>query len=178
MKRAVAWLWSPFGLAQILTLLTVGAALWLAHGPWRWGRLKEEVRGRFPTVPRITTEDLAHWMQQPVLKPVLLDARTDVEFEVSRLPGARRAATSPAQLGIEGKLDMPIVVYCTVGFDSAPVALRYLARGYKRVQYLEGGIFLWASEGRLLENARGTTDKVHPGTSPHVSYLHRSRRAD
>ena len=172
-----ARLFSPFGLAQIATLLVIGTALWLAFGPWRWGRLKEEVRARFPNVPRITPEDLEAWRKLDVLQPVLLDARGESEYNVSHIPGARRATSSPAMLGIEGKLEMPIVVYCTVGFDSAPVAFRYIAQGYKRVQYLEGGIFLWADEGRPLENLRGLTDKVNPGKSPYVSYLNRKRRA-
>jgi rhodanese-related sulfurtransferase len=177
MKKG-ARLFSPFGLAQIFTLLVIGAALWMAFGPWRWGRLKEEVRARFPTVPRITPEDLATWRQKDVLQPVLLDARSETEYNASHIPGARRANVSPALLGIDGKYDAPVVVYCAVGFDSAPVALRYLAQGYKRVQYLEGGIFLWADQGRPLENLRGPADKVHPGTSRHVSYLDRKRRAD
>ncbi len=172
-----ARLFSPFGLAQIATLLVIGTALWLAFGPWRWGRLKEEVRARFPSVWRISCEELADWRQKNVLQPVLLDARGEAEYNTSHIPGARRATTSPALLGIEGKLDMPIVVYCAVGFDSAPVAFRYVAQGYTRVQYLEGGIFLWADEGRPLENLRGPTDKVNPGKSPYTSYLHRSRRA-
>ena len=172
-----ARLFSPFGLAQIATLLAIGSALWLAFGPWRWGRLKEEVRARFPSVPRIAPEDLASWRKMDVLQPVLLDARSEAEYNTSHIPGARRATSSPALLGIEGKLDLPIVVYCTVGFDSAPIAFRYIAQGYKRVQYLEGGIFLWADEGRPLESLRGPTDKVNPGKSPHISYLHRKRRA-
>lgn len=169
-------LWSPFALAQLFTLVAVGAALWLAYDPWRWGRLKEEVRARFPTVPRISGEDLFTWLTQPVLQPVLIDARSEAEYHASHLPSARRSVIPPTQLGIEGKVEQPIVVYCTVGFDSAPVALRFLAQGYKRVQYLEGGIFLWADEGRPLENLRGPAEKVHAGNSRHASYLKRSRR--
>jgi len=170
-------LFSPFGLAQIATLLAIGAALWLSFGPWRWGRLKEKVRARFPTVPRITPEELDAWKKKDELQPVILDARSEDEYNTSYIPGARRATVSPGLLGIEGKLDAPIVVYCTVGFDSAPVAFRFIAQGYKRVQYLEGGIFLWADQGRPLENLRGPVDKVNPGNSPYLSFLDRKRRA-
>ena len=168
---------SPFGLAQIVTVLVVGAALWLAYGPWRWAQLKEEVRARFPTVPRISGEDLSQWRKTSLEQPVILDARGETEYSTSHSPGARRATVPPAQLGIDGKYDVPIVVYCAVGFDSAPVALRYLAQGYKRVQYLEGGIFLWAHEQRPLESLRGPAEKVHPGNSPHAAYLDRNQRA-
>jgi len=177
MKKG-ARLFSAFGLAQIVTVLAIGMALWLAYVPWRWGRLREEVRARFPTVSRITPEDLASWQQMPVEQPVLFDTRSEAEYNTSHLPGARRAPANPAQIGIDAKSTVPIVVYCAVGFDSAPAALRYSAQGYKRVQYLEGGIFLWAHEGRPLENLRGPAQKVHPGGSPHLSYLGRKLRAD
>jgi rhodanese-related sulfurtransferase len=170
-------LFSPFGLAQIVTLLVIGTALWLAFIPWRWGRLKDEVRARFPTVPRITPEDLDAWRKMDTLQPVILDARGEAEYNASHIPGARRSTVTPGLLGIEGKFEMPIVVYCAVGFDSAPVAFRYIAQGYKRVQYLEGGIFLWADQGRALENLRGPADKVLPGNSPYVGFLDRKRRA-
>jgi rhodanese-related sulfurtransferase len=176
MKKG-ARLLSPFGLAQIVTVLVIGAGLWLAFGPWRWGRLKEEVRGRFPSVPRIAPEDLARWRELPVMHPVLFDARGETEYNTSHIPGARRAPASPAQLGIDASADVPIIVYCAVGFDSAPVAFRYIAQGYKRVQYLEGGIFLWANEGRPLESLRGPAEKVNPGNSPHINYLERKLRS-
>jgi rhodanese-related sulfurtransferase len=165
-----------FVLAQIGVLLAVGTALWLAYDPWRWGRLKDEVRERFPTVPRLTTTELADWHKKPETQPLLLDARTEAEYNASRLPGALRADVNPRQLGIEGKFDQPLVIYCAVGFDSAPAAVRFLAQGYRRVQYLDGGIFLWANEGRPLENAHGSTDKVNPANSRYLSFLNRSHR--
>jgi rhodanese-related sulfurtransferase len=167
---------SLFALAQVGVFLAVGTALWLAYDPWRWGGLKEEIRARFPSVPRLTTAELDGWHHKPETQPLLLDARSEAEYNASRIPGARQADLSAAQLGIEGKLDQPLVVYCTVGFDSAPVAVRYLAQGYKRVQFLEGGIFLWANEGRPLENAQGATDKVAPGNSPYLTFLNRGHR--
>jgi predicted sulfurtransferase len=67
-------------------------------------------------------------------------------------------------------------VYCTVGFESAPIARRLIAQGYNRVQYLEGGIFFWANQGEAMENVRGAATKVDGGKSPYISYLQRSRR--
>ena len=175
MKRG-ARLFSAFGLAQIVTLLAIGTALWLAFVPWRWGRLREELRGRFPKVPFITPEEFADWRAKPVEQAVLFDARGEEEYNTSHIPGARRAPQNPALLGVDAKSGIPIVVYCSVGIDSAPVALRYRAQGYERVQYLDGGIFLWAHEGRPLENLRGPAHKVHPGNGAHISYLDRKFR--
>jgi rhodanese-related sulfurtransferase len=167
---------SLFALAQMGVFVAVGTALLLAYGPWRWGRLKEEVRARFPSVPRLTTVELDGWHHKPEAQPLLLDARSEAEYNASRIPGARRADLSPAQLGIAGKFDQPLVIYCSVGFDSAPVAVRYLAQGYQRVQFLEGGIFLWANEGRPLENSQGATDKVEAAESRYLSFLDRRHR--
>lgn len=167
---------SPFGIAQVITLILIGAALWLAYDPWRWGRIKDEARARFPTVPRITGEELSSWLKRSEQQPVILDARAEQDYAFSHLPGARRANLTPLQLGIENDLTAPVVVYCAVGMESPPIALRYLAQGYTRVQFLEGGIFLWANESRPMENLRGPADKVDPGTSKYSSYLDRSRR--
>ena len=52
-----------FVLAQVGVLLAVGVALWLAYDPWRWGKLKEEVRARFPAAQRLTTTELADWQK-------------------------------------------------------------------------------------------------------------------
>ena len=59
----------------------------------------------------------------------------------------------------------------------AQEAFRLLNRGYKRVQILEGGIFLWANEGRPLENAAGPAKSVVVGQSAYASFLERARRA-
>lgn len=169
-------LWSPFGIAQIVTLLLIASACWLAYNPWRWGRLKDEAHARFPTMWRITGEELDSWLQGHERQPVILDARSEAEHAFSHLPGARRSNLTPSQLGIEGDPNAPIVVYCAVGLEAPAVAMRFLALGYTHVQYLEGGIYLWANEGRPMENIRGGADKVLPADSKYTSYLDRSRR--
>jgi rhodanese-related sulfurtransferase len=176
MKRG-ALLLSPFGLAQLVTILAVAIALWIAYDPWRWGRLKDEIHARFPMVPRITSEELNGWLHRPELQPVILDARSENEYNASHLPGARRSTLTLAQLGLDGKFDQPVVIYCAVGYESAPVAVRFLAQGFKRVQYLDGGIYYWAHEDLPLETLRGPATKVLPGDAQFSSYLPRSRRA-
>jgi rhodanese-related sulfurtransferase len=169
---------SPFGLVQLVMAAAVGTALWLAFEPWQWGRLKDEVRQRFPGIPKITGEELTAWMRKSdSTQPLLLDARAEAEFNTSHLPGARRAGSTLTELGIEGKLGSPLVVYCRAGFESGAVAQTFINRGYTRVQMLEGGIFLWANERRQLVSASGPTDKVLPGDSPHSGMLHSSRTA-
>src|SRR5687767_11156403 len=108
MKKSSA-LFSLFGLTQLVMVIAVGAALWLAYDPWRWGRLKDEVRAKYPDVPRITSEDLTNWLaRKGDVPPLLLDVRPAAEFAASHLPGARRASDSPAELGIEGRPNHPL----------------------------------------------------------------------
>jgi rhodanese-related sulfurtransferase len=172
-------LFSPFGITQLLMIAAIGTALWLAYEPWQWGRLKEEVRRHSPSIGKISTDELAKWLaDKSVEQPRIIDARQAEEYHASHLPGASQATLTLAELGIEGKLKTPIVVYCTVGFDSAATADSFKKRGFERVQIIEGGIFLWANENRKLVNASGSVTKVLPGKSPYASMLHRSLRAE
>jgi rhodanese-related sulfurtransferase len=169
---------SPFALTQILMAAVIGAALWMAYWPWRWGQVRDEVRQT--GVKRIDGDDLQKWMvTRTVSPPVLLDVRSVAEFEFSHLPGARRvnAAASLGENLLEGQLKAQIVVYDTVGFDAAAFALRLRRLNFMDVQVLEGGIFQWANENRPLSGPKGPAYKVHPGTSPYLPLLDRGRRA-
>jgi rhodanese-related sulfurtransferase len=158
----------------------IGVALWLAYTPWRWGKVKDEVRARFPTVKFIKSVDLQEWMAtRTIVPPVLLDVRTAAEFEFSHLPGARRVASggSLTENQLAGLESAKVVVYDSVGFDAAAFASGLLTRNFIDVQVLEGGIFLWANEGRVLSGPGGRPTKVLTGASEHAALLERSRRA-
>lgn len=112
-------------------------------------QVQAEVRARFPDVARISTDELAAWLADGTRPaPLLLDARTREEFDVSHLPGA---AFLPHDAG-----DLPasdgraVVVYCSVGYRSAMLVRRLAEAGYADVRNLEGSIFKWANEGRAL----------------------------
>src|SRR5262245_56122815 len=129
--KAGSRVFSAFGAVQVAMAILIGVALWLAFEPWRWGRVKEEVRQRFPNIQRISGDELSEWLTKPAsTHPLLLDARSEAEYNTSHLPGARRAVDTPSQLGIEGKLDRKLVVYCRVGFESPAIAQSYINRGY------------------------------------------------
>lgn len=118
---------------------------------------------QFADVPEMTPAEIDTWLsnkKQPT--PVLLDVRSQREFQVSHLPGARRVTP-----GMVPKLDVPkstpIVTYCSVGYRSAGCARALRAMGFKHVWNMEGSIFEWAKEGRPLVDATGaSTTKVHP----------------
>ena len=165
--RTSIWL----GMAALLG----GALLWSALGGLQWSAVKARIRKEFPAVPQIGTRDLAARLESE--KPLLLDVRTQAEFDVSHLAGARRVepGTTPDP-GVAK--DTPIVTYCSVGYRSSAVAQRLREAGYTRVQNLEGSIFQWANEGRPLVRDGKPATLVHPFDSKWGRLLDKQRRAD
>jgi len=150
------------GRAALAALLAAMAALRVAVA-LDWAEVKAWVREEFPSVPTVSTAELARWMEEG--KPlVLLDARTREEYAVSHLEGARHAPTERAALAAlaEAPEDARVVVYCAVGFRSGRLAERLQARGYESVHNLEGSIFAWANEDRPLYRGAERVEVVHP----------------
>jgi rhodanese-related sulfurtransferase len=129
-----------------------------------WFVLKRSLRNKFGDEYWITARQLADWLdnkERPA--PVLLDVRTEAEWNVSHLPGARRVepdATAEAAAGDVGR-DAPIVTSCAVGYRSGEMAHRLRKAGYTHVQNLEGSIFEWANEHRPLVRNEGPARRVH-----------------
>ncbi len=99
----------------------------------------------------------------------VLDTRTDAEFAVSRIAGARHVRFGAWQAVFGPRLppdlprDRPIVVYCAVGWRSGKVAAMLAATGHKRIFNLVGGIIAWQRAGLpLVDSAGAPTTHVHP----------------
>jgi len=147
-------------------LVAVFAALGLRSVDWFL--LKTSLRHKFPKVEWISTSELADWLankRRPA--PVLLDVRTREEWNVSRLPSARRvqpnASAESAAAGLSK--ETPIVTYCAVGYRSGEMAERLRAAGFTNVHNLEGSIFQWANEHRPLVRNNERVSQVHPYNS-------------
>ena len=120
---------------------------------------------KFPDVQWIDRADLARWREDAGrTPPVMLDARTSAEYQVSHLRDAIRVdpgRPSLRPLGARAKND-PIVVYSSVGYRSARLAHWLAGQGYTNVRNLAGSIFQWANEDRpVFRDGRPTTE-VHP----------------
>ena len=92
--------------------------------------IKEQIRAQFPDVSHISAAQLQSWLAgAPSASPLLLDARTLEEFEVSHMRDARFAPSVEASLqALAGVArDQSIIAYCAVGFRSS-----VLARGARR----------------------------------------------
>jgi rhodanese-related sulfurtransferase len=166
---------------QAIIAVAVGAALWLSFRGWQWDWVQSAIRRAHPALRQVPPVDLARWLAAPVGKrPVLFDVRTRAEFDYSHIPAARLVEPDsvPADLSLPPDKDTPIVLYCSTGQRSAPLAERIAAAGYARVWLLDGGIFRWANEDRILTGAHGPATTVHPQNDSVAHLLKRTRRAE
>ena len=145
----------------VLALLFASVARSHAIG---WALVNARIRSEFPDVRRITTAELAAWLNDHNRSaPLLLDIRTAAEFEVSHLAGARHVAPDALASVVHGPKDRAIVTYCSVGYRSGAFAKKLRDAGYTNVMNLEGSIFRWANERRPIVSGDGRkADKVHP----------------
>jgi rhodanese-related sulfurtransferase len=165
----------------LLPILIGGVVLLVAGRPLAFEVLRGRIASKFPKVKWIETADLARWRDDPRQpQPVLLDARTDAEFQLSHIRGALPIDPyRPSLKGLEGMArDSPVVVYSSAGYRGARVATWLAKAGYTRVQNLAGGVFQWANEGRPLfrEESRPTA-MVHPYNRRWGMLLEREYRA-
>jgi len=158
--------------ATKLTFATLGCAglaglvlWWLADHRRGIAWAVSVVRDRFPDVSHLSPSSLDAWLhdaQRPA--PQLMDARSEAEFAVSHLPGARRmdleSTASTALASLEP--DRPAVIYCSAGHRASTLARRLQNAGRRDVWNLEGGIFAWANAGLPLECEGQPVQRIHP----------------
>ena len=128
-----------------------------------WQLIKMLIRLQFPEIQQLSPKDLAVWLQEDgVSKPVLLDARTREEYQISHLKNARLVSSDEELIShSENNFSTPIVVYCSVGYRSCQVARRLQSMGYQRVFNLSGSIFQWVNENRLVYRDSQPVNVVH-----------------
>ncbi len=121
---------------------------------------------------------LAGTSSLPAEPPLLLDTRTEREFEVSHLPGARYMGVGKPDLSVlkDVPLETPLVLYCAVGYRSEKVGEQLLAAGYTRVRHLHGGLFDWVNQGLSVYNNQGQTNSVHAYTRAWGMWLRKGRK--
>jgi rhodanese-related sulfurtransferase len=167
----------PVALGVIGGLAMLAIAI-LAHADDP-AELRPVIEARYPDVGWIDAATLASFLERaPDGGIVLLDSRTEAEFAVSHLRGARRVDPDATDFA---SLELPpralVIVYCSVGWRSAAVADRLRQTG-ARTRNLAGGIFGWANEGRPVYRGRRRVEEVHPFDATWGRYLDRGRRAD
>ncbi len=114
------------------------------------------------TVPLVQPALLSAEIEQgaPLL---LLDTRSEKEYRVSHLQGAR--FLSYDHFSAEAMAAIPknreIVVYCSVGYRSERIGEKLQELGFTNVRNLYGGIFAWANEGNPVYEGQKKTNRVH-----------------
>ena len=144
----------------------IGAVVMVAAGrPLLFELLQRGTSYKFPRVEWIITKDLARWLDDSTrTPPVILDARSQAEFDVSHLKGALRIDPyRPGLAGLSGlSRDTPVVVYSSAGYRGARVANWLGQQGFGRVQNLGSSLFQWANEGHPLYQGARPVQVVHP----------------
>ena len=150
----------------VVVPILIGAAVVLIAGRGvAFEAIRRLTAHKFPDVQWIDRADLARWREDPGrTQPLLIDARTKPEYQVSHLRDAilidpSRPSLRP--LKTLAKND-PIVVYCSVGYRSARLAHWLGGQGYTNVRNLAGSIFQWANEDRPVFRDDRPTTEVHP----------------
>lgn len=152
-----------------IAVVAAGAVLaWARSGcsqDLTWSVVLKGVRAEYSDVRHISTDSLASALaDESRPAPVLIDARTREEYDVSHIAGAVHVDPDDPALDALG-LDpnVPIVAYCSVGYRSSEIARTLQDQGFTNVSNLEGSLFKWANEGRAVVDSTGApTETVHP----------------
>lgn len=158
------WLRVLLVLVGVLVLVGAGVVL-IAGRVVAFEAIRRRTTHKFPEVQWVDRVELARWREDPTRpQPLVLDARTAQEYEVSHLRDAvRMDARRPSLRPLAGlPKDTPIVVYSSVGYRSARLAHWLGGQGYTNVRNLSGSIFQWANEDRLVFRDGRPTMEVHP----------------
>ena len=132
---------------------------------FKWNLLNLLIRIQFPSVPHISTEALATWLEDKQKNsPLLLDARSPIEYAISHLRGAYLMPSNSLKYKdiLSCSLDTPIVTYCSVGYRSAILAQRLQKIGYEQVFNLEGSLFAWKRENLPVFCDNQIVSSIHP----------------
>jgi rhodanese-related sulfurtransferase len=138
-----------------------------------------EIRAQFPEITHIGTDAVVRRVEGAGHTEIqLVDVREADEFAVSHIPGAVNLPSSSKQEVLLSAIrrDIPVVVYCSVGYRSARIVQRLQRAGRQNVVNYAGSLFDWANKGHPMQSAAGSTSSVHPYDAYWGRFLLRERR--
>lgn len=97
-------------------------------------------------------------------KVLVLDTRTQREYEVSHIAGAQFVDFDSFKKKDFKQLDrdQKVIVYCSVGYRSERIGEKLQKMGFNNVSNLYGGIFEWKNLGNeVVNNEEQPTEEVH-----------------
>ncbi len=174
--------------ALILAGLFVVAFALLGLGQCGYDRIKTlqtlenaeaDVAGEYPSVDGMSGRNLA-MHREAGQRVILIDARSQDEFEVSHLEGAVHFPDFEDLLSyLKGRSEAVdlIVTYGSLGYRSSKLAQQLTEAGIEDVANLRGGIFRWANEGGAMVGLNGeSTPWVHPSNKHWAHLLKKEHR--
>ena len=127
-------------------------------GAWGDVKSKQEISSEAKSkAPHISSQQLVGY-QSANDDFVLLDIRTEAEYEAGHIRGARWFPRGKLEYYIQEVIkdpDSKIVLYCRTGGRSALATLTLMEMGYTNVVDLEGGFKEWVAGGNTFYNLHG-----------------------
>jgi len=125
---------------------------------WSDVKSKQEISSEAKSKsPHISSQQLADY-QSAKEDFVLLDIRTEAEYEAGHIRGAQWFPRGKLEYYIQDVIKDPnsrIVLYCRTGGRSALATLTLKDMGYTNVVDLEGGFKEWVAGGHTFYNLHG-----------------------
>jgi rhodanese-related sulfurtransferase len=112
--------------------------------------------------PHVTAQQLAADLSRGE-EFLLLDVRTEAEFDAGHIQGAKWLPRGKLEFHIQDLTTDPasrIVLYCGSGARSALATLTLQGMGYQNVTDLEGGFEQWLADGHSVQNRYGEMKAV------------------
>ncbi len=110
--------------------------------------------------------------------PIILDARSLREYEVSHIKNAKRIGFD--DFGSEQvwmiRRTLPVVIYCTTG-DRSRILAAYLSEmGFKNIKILDGAIIQWSNEQLpLVDKKKLKTTQIHVQKKENAALLRKGK---
>lgn len=125
------------GLDRVAGYLQGGMEAWRAAG-------KEVV-----TLPQLSVQELAAWLREDGRRPVVLDVRSDDEWQSGHIAGARHQYAGEIARGQAAPVDgdRPVAVICGSGYRSSVVSSLLQTRGLKNLLNVSDGMEAWEAAG-------------------------------
>ncbi|MFK7898892.1 MAG: rhodanese-like domain-containing protein [Myxococcota bacterium] len=106
-----------------------------------------------PAIPSIEPQELAQRLAAGSTAPLVLDVRTQAEFDAGHIPGALHIPHDELA-GRLNEVDSSngIAVHCMVGPRARKAEATLASAGVPNIMHLEGGYRAWAKAGLQTEN--------------------------
>lgn len=145
--------------ASLVILSTIFIQLGWADN---FSKVKKHLISKYPSVAMIDANKLYQELNSGQKDYLLLDVRTPQEYAVSHIHQAYNAPNIEKALEVLQAKDRPILVYCSLGYRSAELALELQEQGFSQVTNLAGSLFEWVDKDYPIYQGDNQVKKVHP----------------